>query len=453
MLGQRLFIILLSSLLLPLMMAKPALSQEQPMNSSRRQLIVCVDGVGFSMIAEMRSQGHFKRFNEPSRMISPFPTLTNVSLTEVLKTVGAGEALGYEDNYFDTTSNKMRGGLVDRFKQERFVQGTFRELFDYHPSALKSGLGYFAPPFSSYLEALIDLKTLKSKFRGSQGTTFLAYIGSTDSIAHLGGRKMLRNYLVRVERTLDEIVREGNGRVDIVVFSDHGNHFRSYSRVSLKQALTKAGLRIEGKLRDERSIVFPQFGLIGAAVLFTYPSNEARVAELCANVRGVDFAAYGHAGTVNVVASTGKARIERRDDHFRYRTTQGDPLELTQIVQLLRQQGKLDEEEFASDEDWFEATKQSRRPDALRRIYEAMTSHVRNPANVILNFADGYYTGSYLLDVLAILRATHGNMWQEQSFGFAMTTDRKLPPIIRARELWGALGSPLLDKRRELARP
>src|SRR5215467_9347584 len=111
-----------------------------------RHLIICIDGVGFSTMSKMRAQGRFKIFNPPSRMISTFPSLTNAALSKILEPAGARMTGGYEDNFFDTEANRMRGGILDRFRSQRFIHGTFRELFDYHPSAFKSGLGYLAPP-------------------------------------------------------------------------------------------------------------------------------------------------------------------------------------------------------------------------------------------------------------------------------------------------------------------
>ncbi|HEU4596574.1 MAG TPA: hypothetical protein VFS10_15665, partial [Pyrinomonadaceae bacterium] len=93
-----------------------------------RHIIICVDGVGFSTIEKMRAEGRFKAFGEPARMISPFPTLTNLSMTDILEPAGALETPGYEDSYFDAGADKLRGGIFDRLRGDRFVKGTFREL-------------------------------------------------------------------------------------------------------------------------------------------------------------------------------------------------------------------------------------------------------------------------------------------------------------------------------------
>ncbi|MBV9958023.1 MAG: hypothetical protein JO360_06350, partial [Acidobacteria bacterium] len=207
----------------------PSVRAEVPareVEPATRHLIICVDGVGFSTLEKLRAEGKFGDFRQPSRMIAPFPTLTNVSMSEILEPAGASDAAGYEDSFYDAEGNRLRGGLLDRFNNGKFIKGTFRELFDYHPSAIKSGLGYALPPVSTYVEALTDLVRLKQKFNSSREPVFFAYIGSTDSLAHLGGERMVRSFLSLLDESLKEIIR--GGRVEVTVFSDHGNHYRKY---------------------------------------------------------------------------------------------------------------------------------------------------------------------------------------------------------------------------------
>ncbi len=415
-------------------------------NTERRHLIVCVDGVGFSTIQRMRRENRFRFMREPARMIAPFPTLTNVAMTEIMRPVGASEAAGYEDSYYDAEGNRTRGGFLDRFSNSRFVRGTFRELFDYHPSAIKSGLGYVAPPLSTYAEALSDLLRLRQKYEDTRDPVFYGYTGATDSLAHLGGERLMRSFLSRLDDAIADIIRQSGGRTDVTIFSDHGNHFRNYRRASLGTALNRAGFRVESRVRDSRSVVFPQFGLIGCATLFTQEANEARLAEAVTGARGVEFAAYERSGIVYIVTRVGVATIERRGDSYRYRVLENgaDALGLAEVARSLK--AHADSEGFITDEHWFRATRESDRPDAVRRIYDGTTNHVRHRANVIVNFEDGYYAGSHTLDIFAFLQATHGNLGREQSFGFIMTTARDLPSHVRAEDVWRVIKSLRLSR-------
>jgi hypothetical protein len=409
-----------------------------------RHLIICVDGVGFSTIEKMRAEGKFRSFRSPARMLAPFPTLTNVSMTEILGPVGATDAAGYEDNFYDVGANKMRGGLLDRFNNRRFIDGTFRELFDYHPSAIKSGLGYALPPFSTYLEALSDLVRLKQKFRSSSEPVFFAYLGSTDSLSHLGGEGMVRSFLSMLDDFIDDEVKKGDGQVKVSIFSDHGNHYRKYKRVSIKAPLRRAGFRLESKIKDARSVVLPQFGLIGSALLFTNRLNEARLAQVTGNTHGVDFAAYEEDGLVWIANRNGRAFIERQNGKFRYVSQGGDPFGFLPLIEKMKKDGRADADGFIAQSDWFAVTIDGPRPDVIRRVYEGLTENIKNPANVIVSFEDGYYLGSYALDIFAFLQATHGNVMREQSFGFVMNTANDLPKYLAAGEMWAAIGSPVL---------
>jgi hypothetical protein len=417
-------------------------SSENKQGPPVRHLIICIDGVGYSEIERMRSEARFLSFKEPSRMIAPFPTLTNISMAEILSSSGAPAATGYEDSFFDIRENKMRGGLWDRFQNRRFIKGSFRELFDYHPSAVRSGLGYVVPPVSTYVEAVSDLSSLKREFVSTSDNVFFAYLGSTDSLAHLGGRRMLRNFLKKLDSTIASIIRESDHHVQVTLFSDHGNHFRKYRRVSIKEPLRQSGFQLDSSLRGPQSVVIPQFGLIGTVALFTDDANEAAVARTLAGVRGVDFVTFETNGVVSVTSKRGDARIERRDGSYRYVIEKGDPLDLATVMRKLATEGKVGEDGFVGDRDWFEATCDTDRPDAVARVYKGTTGLVKNRANVLLGLEDGYYSGSSLLDLFAFLQATHGNLGREQSLGFVMNTKRSLSGFIRAEDVWSMLGSP-----------
>lgn len=410
-----------------------------------RHVIICVDGVGISTITKMRAKGHFKSFRNPSHMISTFPSLTNAALTKILEPTGATMTGGYEDNFFDAEANRMRGGILDRFRSGRFIRGTFRELFDYHPSALKSGLGYAAPPLSTYIESQSDLIRLRQKAKNSRQDVFFAYTGATDSLAHVGGEILLRSFLEGLDDTVEDIVRDSKTPVVVTLFSDHGNDFRKYRRVALKKPLRRAGFKLVKKIKDDRSVVLPQFGLVGSAVLFTSDKNEERLARVLAMLEGVDFVTYETDGMVHVSNRRGNATIEKRGDEYRYFAKTGDPLDLLAFTrQMANHQNGT--EGFIKDEDWFSLTRDSKRPDVVRRIFEGATQGVLNRANVIVNLEDGYYTGSSLLDTFTILQATHGNIGPGQSYGFVMSTVTELPLYIRAGDLWEALGSAQLHR-------
>ena len=157
------FLLLLLTYFVLSIMLRPSVASAADAGAPKnpRHLIICVDGVGFSTIEKLQKENRLRSFNAPAHLLAPFPTLTNIAMTEILRPAGAPNAAGYEDSYYDTEHQRLRGNLLDRFNNRRFIKASFRELFDYHPSAIKSGLGYVAPPLSTYLEVMTDLMRLR----------------------------------------------------------------------------------------------------------------------------------------------------------------------------------------------------------------------------------------------------------------------------------------------------
>src|SRR5688572_5003019 len=73
-----------------------------------RRLLLCLDGVPHALIKVAQSRGLFERFNQPTRLLSPFPTMTNVALSAMLT---ASPPAGYESLYFDRNARELRGGI------------------------------------------------------------------------------------------------------------------------------------------------------------------------------------------------------------------------------------------------------------------------------------------------------------------------------------------------------
>ncbi len=413
-----------------------------PLRDPVRHFILSLDGVGYALVEGLMREGHFAFFHRPARLIAPFPTLTNPAFIEILRPLGAPPSPGYEDYYYDPTANAMRGGFWHRFRRRTFIEGTFRELFDYHPSGVTMTLEYAAPPLSAWLDAQLSLQKALGRFKRSSDELFIAYVSATDPLAHLGGEGLLRRFLVALDRKLERLFIESEGRVHITLFSDHGNLFARYRRAELQEALRADGFRLGNRLEGDRSIVQPRYGLVGCAVFYVAEAQEPRVAEVLALVPGVDIVAYRRNGRIYVVGPRGRARIERRGDRYRYLAFTGDPLLLLPILDRLRAEGRVDDEGFVADADLFAATHAHSYPDALRRLWAGLTNAVRHPASVLVSLEDGYYDGSDVLDLFAILRATHGNLRRAQTEGFVLTTVRELPEVIRAADLWSALGLP-----------
>jgi hypothetical protein len=405
-------------------------------SSAPRRLVVILDGVPYQTIAELREEGRFRRFKNPARMISMFPSLTNVAMIEILQ---AADSPGYEDHYYDREQNRLLGAIQDRLNGGKFIRSSFRNTFDYHAPAFKGSLAYLAAPVGTMAVAHLDISEFRKSFREfcakSDSRMFVAYIGETDSLAHLGGRKPLKALLRSLDRTIEELVSESGGQLEVEMFSDHGNNYAEYTEVKLNDAINSAGFRTEKTLKDAGSVVLPKFGLVGASTLFTYPENRARLAEVCAKTKGVDFAVYRSGeDVIELIGGRGRARVLRDGDRFKYEDEEGDPLGLVPIIAELKARGAMDAGGFASREDWWHATMIHRYVDPLRRLFDGFSKYVRNRADVIVSYEDGYMLGSPFLSLFAEMVATHGNLLRDETEGFAISTRQELGKAVRGYE-------------------
>jgi len=416
----------------------PTLDPTRP--AQKRILVLCVDGVSYSLVEEMHRRGELPHFYPPAKLVVTFPSLTDPSLVEILVPLGAPPSEGYEDYYFDTDQNRTRGGFFHRFSRARYIEGTFRELFHYHPHPVVMTLEYGLPVVGSWLAGHINLGRILHEFQGSPASLYLAYLDSTDSLAHLSGVRFQRGLLKRIGRSVARLRRRAPGPVEVFLFSDHGNGVQKYRRAPIVPALRRAGFRLKKTLAGPRDVVLIRYGLLGSALLYTQPGVEAELAEALRSVEGVGVVAYRDAAATMVLNASGRARLQRRpNDHYCYHRESGDPLALEPALVELDSQGRLSLDGCAADRDWWRATRQHLYPDALRRLWFAFEKHVVHPASVIISFQDGYYEGSRVLDALAALRATHGNLGSAQSLAFAMSTEGPLPPILRGEEVWSWL--------------
>jgi len=402
-------------------------------SSGPRRLVIVLDGVPHQTIAELRAEGRFRRFKNPARMISMFPSLTNVAMIEILQ---AGDSPGYEDHYYDRERNRILGTIQDRLQGGRFIRGTFRETFDYHAPAFKGALAYVAAPAGTIAVAHLDLSAFRKAFRQSDAPLFVAYIGETDSLAHLGGKKLLKSLLRSLDRTVEELISESGGRLEVEMFSDHGNNYSDYTSVELNDAINGAGFKTEKSLTRLNSVVLPKYGLVGASTLFTHPENRPRLAEVCARTKGVDFAVYQSAeDAIELISVRGRALVSRDGDRFKYEDAGGDPLGLVPVIAELKARGAIDAGGFASREDWWRATMRHRYVDPLRRLFDGFGKYVKNRADVIVSYEDGYMLGSPFLTLFAQMLATHGNLLRGETEGFAMSTRQELGEAVRGYEL------------------
>jgi hypothetical protein len=374
-----------------------------------RRLLLCLDGVPHKLIEGAKSRGLFEGFGPPTRLLSPFPTMTNVALSAML---GASPPAGYESLYFDRSAGELRGGIrkyIGRRTPDK-IPSSYMDDLDYQEPLPFEFLIYVAP------ERIwrTDMQRFRERFRAAPQTRdYFAFLKATDGLLHAQGPDRLSVALESLDKILREIQSYCGYETEIVMFSDHGMNLEENRRVDLKSTMARRGFQV----------VIPAFGLCSYAAV--YSRDDQRIPEMAralAEIPGVDFAVYKDGEQVVVESDRGQASIERQSDGFRYLNVSGDPLELAHFASG-----------FATDKEWFEKTASHRYPDAVPNIYKSLfTSRVKHTADILVSLKDGYYYGWSPFGRFVRLAATHGNALQSSSNAFLMSTHRELPPYVRA---------------------
>lgn len=376
-----------------------------------RRLLLCLDGVPHKLIEEAKSRGLFDSFHSPTRLLSPFPTMTNVALSAML---GASPPAGYESLYFDRNARELRGGIgkyIGRRTPDK-VPSSYMDDLDYQEPLPFEFLIYVAP--EKVWRA--DMQRFRERFRAApQNRDYFAFLKATDGLLHAQGPARLGVALESLDKILREIRSYCGDETEIVMFSDHGMNLEENRRAPLASTLQRRGFEV----------VIPAFGLCSYAALYCRDTDLIpEIARASVEVDGIDFAVYKDADQAVVESARGQARIEYLPPtkSYRYVTVSGDPLELGSF-----------NNGFDADAAWFEQTAGHRYPDALANIYKSLfTPRVKQTADILISVKDGYYCGWTAFGKFVRLRATHGNALQSSSYAFMMSTHRQLPPFVRA---------------------
>jgi hypothetical protein len=403
-----------------------------------RRLLLCLDGVPYEVLKNAKGRGLFDNFTEPSRLLSPFPTMTNVALSRML---GATAPLGYESLYFDKCAQELRGGVRKYigWRTPDKAPSSYMDELDYQEPLPFEFLVYVAP--ETIWRA--DMRRFHDRFRRApQKRDFFAFLKGTDGLMHIRGPKRLTVALSSLDKILKNIHATCGNETEIVLFSDHGMNLEENRRVNLQTHLRKNGYTVTDRLRgrDRKSVSVPAFGLCSYVALYCADLEAAsEVANTLIDLEGVDFSVHrDDDSSIMVKGGRGAARIHKRETDagntsYRYEQITGDPLELSSVITKLRENGLLDASGYANDAAWYERTSSHIYPDALSNLYKSLHApRVGHTADVLVSLKDGYYYGDSFFSRLARLAATHGNALRASSTAFMMSTHRQLPSFVRA---------------------
>lgn len=401
--------------------------------------------MAFRAVEAARARGAFAGWAAPTRLVAPFPSTTSVSFAELFRPLRAAPADGYEIRYFDRARNAVVGNPLRPRRHGR----SWKTCCDVAFEALAAKVAMYGTPRWTGRR---ELSAARAAVLDSTADPIVAYVGSTDGLAHMQGDEATVEFLLDVDAALTDLKRrhvERHGRaLRTVMFSDHGmGRVRIRSLGDVAGTLRHVGLRVADRLGRAGDVVAPTFGVVDYGALFVAPALAETAANGIVHHPGVEVAAWSAGpGTVDVVSSGGRGRVrwracgERR--LFSYECTGSDPLRLEDARRRLAGDGRLGADGFADDREWLRETAAAHYPDALHRLADAFFGDaVRSRAPVLFSLAPGFAWGWRTAHVAARfaggrIEGTHGGLDRESSLGFLLTEDAGIaaPPVVRASE-------------------
>ena len=419
-----------------------------------RHVVIILDGIGYDVLRAFYDQGHLRVFHPPSRVIAPYPSLTDLCLADALD---LEPTPGMEAKYFDRHANAMVGGSMSYLKGDN---QPYDALLDYRANLIMDAVSYVAPGRVFRHELNNATRAFAKQppvtFRGagvspacgmgvppmrlegvppSPRSEFLAYFVSSAGLGTAEGEAGQIDVLRDVERLILQLLHETRGQIRLTMFSDHGHTYTPGRRLELEKHLAARGWNVTEKLKGPRDVAYVRFGLVTSASFST--DSPAELAADLVTIEGVELASHADGQSVVVYSHDGgKAIIRRADDAYRYEVLQGDPLKLLPALENVPAQP----DGSYRDADLLTATVDGQYPFALQRLWRAHFDLVENPPDVIVSLADAYYSGSRWMNFFATVASTHGSLNRVNSTTFAMTTMGPLPPIMQSRDLAPAIG-------------
>ena len=409
-----------------------------------KRLVLLVDGISYRDMKALQEgvtyvdrkgrqfhrQGFHQGYFPVSRLVSTFPSASDVAWTEIF---GNRPLPGYQRTYFNQAANAevFQNGITTSMEYEKQMHWQVE-------SGFRRAMAYVHPfPALRY-----EVSELVEDFLNSPSgdDNYYAMIRSTDNGQHMA--RDIFAMLCLLDEKLQELrVRyqalEGR-ELEILMLSDHGNnHAGAGWRVEIRDFLKKAGYRITRSIQDPKDVVLPTVGMESWVELHNSPGETERLVELLAHLKGMDALTAQVPGRANrfivLNSKSERAAIEwnSAENSFRYSTESGDPINYQPVVEALGQKHLLDSDGFASADAWMAETLAHRYPLALERIVRAHTRITLNPASILISLSNDHVHVGWLVKKASGLMAsggTHGALDDLNSNGillsnFALTKD------------------------------
>lgn len=433
----RKLLFLASLLSIPLAMALPDANAAQPVQKIK--VVLALDGFSLNALKTAQSQGLFQEFKNVGAHIAPFPSMTDLSWSQIFHTShifgDAGRIKSVEAVYFDESTNSIQGDPRDYYRRLSFPK-YYMGAFDHFFNPFVEALMYFPTQEVPKLE----VKSVVDRLLGSPVKSVMTgYVGAVDSLAHTQ-KDRLYPVLKQIDSEIKRLIlgfKEKNITAEIILISDHGNvgNFKEGGaesellKIDLEEAIENAGFNFVQQLKEDKDIATPLMALGTWAPVYT--KNRKNIPALISGLRKekwFDLATYIHSSTpqvltVVVASQTGAATLQlnRVNQTYIYRPQYGNPLNIETPLH----------NKWLNGAEAQSAMQSTNYPDGLRRLLKAALQKDFDYPDMIITAKDGYCFDNPLSEFTKMYR-THGSLSKNSSLGVVASTMTKVPAQVNS---------------------
>jgi len=396
-------------------------------NTQSPHYFILLDGIPYSLVERMYREGHFRLFYSPAKLVSCFPSMTDLAYSEMLC---PGQPCGWEASYYNRSTNCLSDG-----NKVYLTAGNapWEKCLEYRVSMILDPVGYISPGLIFNQDMSGMERTMERK---KSGTVQMYSIG-TATVGTRKGEEGFIDCLKRVDELCEKIVHDRRGRCRITILADHGHNLTPATFFDIADVLKNNGFNVTNKVKDSDDVVCIQFGLVTYNAMYT--QDPEKVATVLLDQEPVELAVYPiypkEGMKIVVRDKQGMAMVDCEKGKYRYEMKNGDPLKLAPTLKSLKEQGKIDQAGFIDADALFMATIDNEYPDPLHRIWRGFNGLARNPPDLAVTIKDSWFCGNPSFARSIKVASTHGSLNKMNSVTFIMSTTKPVAVPIRLQEV------------------
>ncbi len=421
--------------------------------NQRQKILIAIDGFSFNALHTAQNRGLFSEYKNGGAHIAPFPSMTDLSWSKVMKTTQLfgqiGRIRSVEATYFDESTQTVQGDPRDYYRRlafPKYYMGAFHSYFNPYFESLV----YFPTEEIPKMEIKFVVDDLLTK---APSPIWTAYIGCIDSTAHTQ-----KNRLFPVLETLDNELKrltnelkQKNIIADIVLVSDHGNRGQFQEGASdetelipyeISNIIKKAGMNFSQKIEKNGDVAIPLLALGSWAPIYIHnPEQKNQLINYLKYTPGFDSVTFVKTRTKNFIDiafvtpnESASIRYDYSKNLYYYFPHTGNPLNIP-----LKWQSNSTHYIGINSNIALELTYNSNYPDSIFRLVDAASNEDFEYPDFILNIKDGYYIKGPLDSPVKMYR-THGSLSKNSSLGIFVSNNLKLPGSVRSNDILNFLG-------------